>query len=115
VRLDPADIEAIADLVAKRLAVRDTRPAEIGLATAGQVAERYGVSLSWVYANKRRLGAVLLGDGPKARLRFDLEHIARVLETRAERPSQPARRRRGGPRKTGLPPGVELLQARGRA
>jgi hypothetical protein len=114
-RLDPADIEAIAELVVERLAERERRPARIGLATASEVAERYGVSLSWVYANKGRLGAVLLGDGPKARLRFDLEHVGQALGTRAEAPSEPARRRRGRPRKTGLPPGVELLQARGPA
>jgi hypothetical protein len=48
----------------------------IGLATAADVAELYGVSVSWVYANKRRLGAVLLDDGPEARLRFDFEHEA---------------------------------------
>jgi hypothetical protein len=114
-RLDPADIEAIAELVVERLAEHETRPARIGLATAGEVAERYGVSVSWVYANKARLGAVVLGDGPKARLRFDLERVVKALGTRDERPSERPRRRRGRPRKTGLPPGVELLQARGRA
>jgi hypothetical protein len=114
-RLDAADIEAIAELVVKRLAEREKRPAGIGLATASEVAERYCVSLSWVYANKRRLGAVLLGDGPKARLRFDLERVAEALGERTYVPSAPPSRRRGRPRKTGLPPGVELIQARGRA
>jgi hypothetical protein len=114
-RLDPADIEAIAELVVERLAERERRPARIGLATASEVAERYGVSLSWVYANKRRLGAVVLGDGPKARLRFDLESVGEALGTSIQAPSERPRRRRGRPRKTGLPPGVELLQARSRA
>jgi hypothetical protein len=114
-RLDPADIEAIAELVVERLAERERRPARIGLATASEVAERYCVSLSWVYANKRHLGAVLLGDGPKARLRFDLERVAEALGSRAHGRSEPPSRRGGRPRKTGLPPGVELIQARGRA
>jgi hypothetical protein len=114
-RLDPADIEAIAELVVERIAEREKRPSRIGLATAGEVAERYGVSVSWVYANKRRLGAVVLGDGPKARLRFDLERVAESLGTPPRAPSEPPRRRRGRPRKSGLPPGVELIQARGRA
>jgi hypothetical protein len=115
VRLDPADIEAIADLVVERLAERDRRPARIGLATASEVAERYGVSLSWVYANKHRLGAVVLGDGPKARLRFDLERVREALDAPIDDPPEPPRRRRGRPRKGALPPGVKLIQARGRA
>ena len=114
-RLHPSDIEAIADLVLERLAEREKPSPRIGLATASEVAERYGVSLSWVYANKRRLGAVLLGDGPKARLRFDLERVGQALGTRAHGPSESPRRRRGRPRKTGLPPGVDLIQPRARA
>jgi hypothetical protein len=114
-RLDPGDIEAIAELVVERLAEREKRPTRTALATATEVAERYCVSLSWVYANKVRLGAVLLGDGPKARLRFDLERVAEALGTRARTPSQPPHPRRGRPRKTTLPPGVELIRARGRA
>ena len=115
VRLEPEDIKAIAERVVERL-TQETRPGVgIGLATAADVAELYGVSVSWVYANKRRLGAVLLGDGPKARLRFDLEHVAEALGTRAYARQAPPRRRRGRPRKSGLPPGVELIQAGGRA
>lgn len=75
-----------------------------GLLTATQLAKRLGVSRSWVYENARRLGAVSLGDGPKARLRFDLETAMRALDRtsmsgqagRADRP-QPPRRRPGGP------------------
>jgi len=115
VRLEPEDIKAIAERVVERL-TQETRPGVgIGLATAADVAELYGVSVSWVYANKRRLGAVLLGDGPKARLRFELEHVAEALGTRAYVRQAPPRRRRGRPRKSGLPPGVELIQAGGRA
>jgi hypothetical protein len=114
-RLDLADIEAIAELVVERLAERERRPATIGLATASEVVERYGVSVSWVYANKHRLGALVLGDGPKARLRFDLERVGDVLGSAVAPPPRTPRRRRGRPRKTALPPGVELLQARGRA
>lgn len=90
-RLDPADIEAIAELVAARLVEREKPPATIGLLTASEVAERCGVSVSWVYENKTRLGAVVLGDGPKARLRFDLERVAQALETGGRGPSEPPR------------------------
>jgi hypothetical protein len=114
-RLEPEDIEAIAERVVERL-TQESRPrVGIGLATAAEVAELYGVSVSWVYANKRRLGAVLLGDGPKARLRFDLEHVAEAIGARARARKMPPPRRRGRPRKSELPPGVELIQAAGRA
>jgi hypothetical protein len=85
----------------------------IGLATAAEVAKLYGVTHSWVYANKNRLGAVKLGDGPKARLRFDLERVDEELRPRAvSRSGASHRARRGRPRKTALPPGVELLKGR---
>jgi hypothetical protein len=112
--LEPDDIEAIAERVVARLTRESGPRARIGLVTAADVAELYGVSVSWVYANKGRLGAVLLGAGPKARLRFDLERVAQALGTRAPAPSERPRRRRRRSRKSGLPPGVELLQARGR-
>jgi hypothetical protein len=114
VRLEPDDIEAIADGVAERLAERDRLRANIGFATAAEVAELYGVTTSWVYANKKRLGAVKLGDGPKARLRFDLERVEQELRPRtASEPRRHQRMRRSRPRKTVLPPGVELLTGRG--
>lgn len=41
-----------------------------------------GVSIDWVYANARALGAIRLGSGPRARLRFDratiMDRIAKV-------------------------------------
>lgn len=113
VRLDRDDIEAIADRVVERLADGDRRGVSVGLATAADVAERYGVTPSWVYANKKRLGAVKLGEGPKARLRFDLERVEHELRPQTRHQPPPSRRgKRGRPRKTMLPPGVELLQGR---
>jgi hypothetical protein len=41
------------------------------LLTVAEVAERLKMSPKWVYAHQRRLGVIKLGDGPKARLRFD--------------------------------------------
>jgi hypothetical protein len=112
VRLQPDDIEAIAERVVERLSQQGPR-GSIGFATAAEVAELYGVTPSWVYANKNRLGAVKLGDGPKARLRFDLERVDEELRRRAvSRPGPHQRIRRGRPRKTALPPGVELLRGR---
>jgi hypothetical protein len=110
-RLEPEDIEAIAERVVERL-TQESRPrVGIGLATAAEVAELYGVSVSWVYANKSRLGAVLLGDGPKARLRFNLERVARAV---GATDSAPNAKRPGRPRRHGLPTGVRLIEGVGK-
>ncbi len=103
----------LADVIAGRvveLLDRGWGAAPSGLATAAEVAERLGVHKSWVYANQQRLGAVRLGTGPKARLRFDIERAARVI---SGDPKTAPPRRAGRPRKTrALPPGVELLRGR---
>ncbi len=79
-RLDPDQLDALADLVADRLAERLAAPAPRpgGLVDAATVAERLGVARSWVYAHADELGAVRLGEKGKAkqggpRLRFDLD------------------------------------------
>ena len=41
------------------------------LLTASEVAARFSVDRSWVYAHARELGVVRIGDGPRPRLRFD--------------------------------------------
>ena len=68
--------------------------------TVSQVASRYRVSRSWVYAHQRELGAMRLGGGPRARLRFDAKVVADAVaafDRRAATPEPPkstARRRR---------------------
>jgi hypothetical protein len=68
--------------------------------TVSQVASRYRVSRSWVYAHQRELGAMRLGEGPRARLRFDAKVVADAVaafDRRAAPPEPPestARRRR---------------------
>jgi hypothetical protein len=47
--------------------------------TVSQVARRYRVSRSWVYAHQRELGAMRLGEGPRARLRFDAKAVADAI------------------------------------
>ena len=70
------------------------------LLTVAAVSEEFGVSTDWVYANAGRLGAIRLGSGPRARLRFEratiAERIAKVASHAArERSSQRGKRRRG--------------------
>ena len=65
--------------------------------TVSQVAARYRVSRSWVYAHQRELGAMRLGDGPRARLRFDARVVAEAIAAfdRRQAPGEPPRSRGG--------------------
>jgi hypothetical protein len=70
------------------------------LLTVAAVSQEFGVSTDWLYANARALGAIRLGSGPRARLRFDratiADRIAKVASHAArDRSSQRAKRRRG--------------------
>ena len=76
------------DAIARRVlelgagAGADRLSAATGLLTVSEVARRLNVSPQWVYAHQRDLGAIRLGCGPKARLRFD---VTAVLDTLARR------------------------------
>jgi transposase-like protein len=64
------------DAVARRVAEILDAGASL---TVAEVAARYGVSRSWVYAHQRELGALRLGAGPRARLRFDSKIVADAI------------------------------------
>lgn len=86
----------LVDAVARRVLelLSDENPGGgVQLLTVAQVARRFQVHPNWVYANARRLGAVRLGDGPKAPLRFDPARVARAIidETPSEAADAPAR------------------------
>lgn len=107
--LDPDDVEAIAARVVELLDGTSRRAPR--LATADEVAEALGVTRTWVYANQKRLQAVRLGAGPRARLRFDLAKATRAFDVELE-PAQ--RRRHRSQASTRVPPGVDLIQGRSR-
>ena len=79
VRLDADSIDAIAQRVADILRA-ESFPTREPLITATDVAARFGVSRTWVYDNAQRLGAIRLGTGSKARLRFDPERVSDFIE-----------------------------------
>src|SRR3954449_2901961 len=89
-RMSWADHSAVApgldttlvDLIAQRVVqlLSDRNGDEIQLLTVAQVARRFQVHPSWVYANARRLGALRLGTGAKAPLRFDPRRVALAIE-----------------------------------
>jgi hypothetical protein len=111
--LGVAALGELAEAVAARvveLLERQDRGSGRGLATAAEVAEQLGVHKSWVYAHADELGAIRLGEGEKARLRFDPERVARAVgATLSERGG----RRAGRPRRHALPAGVRLIEGRG--
>jgi hypothetical protein len=95
VRLDPADIEAIAQRVAELLGASGR--GAMRYVDAAHVAQVLGVEREWVYAHSHQLGALRLG-GPHGRLRFDLEHVQRTLAHEAApdiRQPPPDRPRKG--------------------
>jgi hypothetical protein len=89
ITLDDATVQAIAEQTALRTAelLRDERPRSI-LTNARRVADELGVDRSWVYAHADELGAIRLGDGPKPRLRFDLEAAREAFGCYASKQSQ---------------------------
>jgi hypothetical protein len=68
----------LADAIAERVAgllSADEDPAGLRLVSAAEVARELNVGRQWVYEHAEELGARRLGDGPRGRLRFDLETV----------------------------------------
>jgi hypothetical protein len=92
--LTQADIEAIAEATVARLAeLVDAGSATFALVDARQLARELGVSTDYVYAHADDLGAMRLGTGPRARIRFDLDRARQALEAGTARPKRRPRPR----------------------
>lgn len=107
--LDGEDVEAIARRVAELVA-----PAPTQLLDARALAARLGVTRGWVYVHASTLGAVRLGTGPRAPLRFDLELARRAATIASTSDGQPDRQaaRPSRPRRRPVAPGVKLIEGR---
>jgi len=77
IKLDPETVEKIARRVMELLEQRGVQKPD--LVDAAELARRFGIERSWVYAHAIELGAIKLGNGAKPRLRFDPDVAARVL------------------------------------
>jgi hypothetical protein len=97
VRLEPDDIEAIAERVLALLR-NELPPPPARLVDADTLARALGVDRTWVYAHARELHAVRLG-GEHGRLRFDLDLVVRSLNED-----------RTPPRPVSRPPRTMLMQ-----
>jgi hypothetical protein len=93
--LDHEDIEAIAERAAHRVVqlLDHPGPRAHQLLDPKELARELSVSVDYVYAHAVDLGAMRLGDGPKARLRFDLRTAQTAMRERKQAPSaNPGRR-----------------------
>jgi hypothetical protein len=104
--LTPQAIEQIAQRVAQLLHERnhaDPRSVPARLLDATQLARHLGVTRTWVYEHAQQLGAIRLGTGTKARLRFDLDTATTAIKSLHEQLSTNADNgetpRRGRPRR----------------
>lgn len=78
--ITPDVIEQIAHRVADLLTQRDQRPTDSGaMLTVNQLAIRLNVTRAWIYEHAAELGGIRLGNGPKARLRFDPDTAIQAL------------------------------------
>jgi hypothetical protein len=89
VTLDDEDIDVIAERAAHRVVqlLAPPGPGAYQLLDPKELARALNVSLDYVYAHAADLGAMRLGDGPKARLRFDLQTAQRAIRTRKQPPT----------------------------
>ena len=94
VTLEPDDIEVIAERAAQRVVqLLERRPSAFQLLEPKQLAMALNVSLDYVYAHAADLGAMRLGDAPKARLRFDLHTAEPAMRGRRQPIARSAPRR----------------------
>jgi hypothetical protein len=87
-------VEAVAERVVERLRTAECASHSPRLVDARAVAEAIGISRDTVYAYAEQLGGHRLGNGPRGRLRFDLDRALAAwgTRTRTEAPvSSPAR------------------------
>ena len=106
VHLDADSVERVARRVVELLGEERADSGAVELLNTAEVARRFGVTCSYVYSHAEELGAIRLGDGPRARLRFDPAIVAERLsacslskgsasaESRTAKPKTPRRRRR---------------------
>jgi hypothetical protein len=109
VQLDADSIERIAQRVAEIIR-SEPSGSSANWMTAADVAARYSVSRAWVYANAQQLGAARLGEGSRARLRFDPARLQQHFSDDGQR-AEPIQRQRQSPRR--WVPEADLIPIRG--
>ncbi|MGH3026022.1 MAG: hypothetical protein ACRDLR_06215 [Gaiellaceae bacterium] len=113
--LDPSIVDAIVDRLGDAIVERVIEAIRVEAINSGptpepaawlnarEVAGRLGVTREWVYEHADELGASRIGSGPRPRLRFPAELLARDSRARhARRQDRAESKGRGKP--TGLIP-----------
>lgn len=77
---DGAYVEAIARRVAELIHTDDRADISGRLVDAATLADELGVERSWVYDHAHELHSIRLGNGPRARLRFNPEAVHAALD-----------------------------------
>jgi hypothetical protein len=65
--------------------------------TAKELAHHLKLNPAWVYEHAQELGAIRTGNGPKARIRFDLHTATQALKQHQRKSAPAATRSRGTP------------------
>lgn len=100
--------EAVADVLVERGLIVAPSPARV--VNAGEVGALLARDRRWVYAHAHELGGFRYGEGPKARLGFDLEAVERwKRERRITAGGAGAARRRQPPRGLALDRAAALI------
>jgi hypothetical protein len=90
----PESIERIAQRVVQLL--RHEAPGELpdsvtaGLVDAARLARHLGMTRAWVYEHAHELGGIRVGNGPRARLRFDVATVTAALAAHGPANHRPA-------------------------
>jgi hypothetical protein len=111
VSLEREDVEAVAKRVVQLLEARPSSGSSHGLVDAATMARLLGVSRATIYARAEELGAIRVGKGKRARLRFDPSHL--TGGSQSEAPSTEPRTRRRRSRKSPQETTAGLLPIRG--
>jgi hypothetical protein len=119
VDLTPQAVEQVAIRVAQLLRhdqPQTDTPTQTGWMTAKELATHLKLNPAWVYEHAEELGAIRTGNGPKARMRFDLYTATQALKQHSkEAEPAPAPRPRRPPRNPRpYQPDVPLLEIRRR-
>lgn len=73
--VDAQVLDALAERVALKIVEHSRSTPEVRYVDAAGVATYLSVSAAFVYEHSDELGATRLGNGPRARLRFDLRAV----------------------------------------
>lgn len=91
-RLGDALVERVVEALRAEAINARSLPEPAAWLDAREAANRLGVTREWVYEHANELGAARIGNGPRPRLRFPAELLAR--STHDERQARVTRRRK---------------------